>query len=71
MLVDVEGLPLRVIVHSAGIQDRDGATLVLHASAVRKKLGCVPIRHRDDRFCCSQCRGMKVAGVQFLVMPTA
>ena len=28
-LVDVEGLPLRVIVHSAGIQDRDGATLVL------------------------------------------
>ena len=29
-LVDVEGLPLRVIVHSAGIQDRDGATLVLN-----------------------------------------
>ena len=28
-LVDVEGLPLRVIVHSAGIQDRDRATLVL------------------------------------------
>ena len=28
-LVDVEGLPLRVIVHSAGIQDRDGAGLVL------------------------------------------
>ncbi len=28
-LVDVEGLPLRVIVHSAGIQDRDGATLML------------------------------------------
>jgi transposase len=28
-LVDVEGLPLRVIVHSAGIQDRDGAALVL------------------------------------------
>jgi transposase len=26
-LVDVEGLPLRVIVHSAGIQDRDGAAL--------------------------------------------
>ena len=29
-LVDVEGLPLRVIVHSAGIQDRDGAALVLN-----------------------------------------
>lgn len=28
-LVDTEGFPLRVIVHSAGIQDRDGAALVL------------------------------------------
>ena len=28
-LVDTEGLPLRVVVHSAGVQDRDGATLVL------------------------------------------
>jgi putative transposase len=28
-LVDTEGLPLRVVVHSAGIQDRDGAGLVL------------------------------------------
>ena len=28
-LVDTEGLPLRVIVHSAAIQDRDGAALVL------------------------------------------
>jgi len=28
-LVDVEGLPLRVVVHSAGIQDRDGSALVL------------------------------------------
>lgn len=27
-LVDVEGLPLRVVVHSAAIQDRDGAGLV-------------------------------------------
>jgi transposase len=34
-LVDVEGLPLRVIVHSAGIQDRDGATLVL--DKIRKR----------------------------------
>jgi transposase len=29
-LVDVEGLPLRIVVHSAGIQDRDGAALVLN-----------------------------------------
>jgi transposase len=28
-LVDSEGLPMRVLVHSAAIQDRDGAGLVL------------------------------------------
>jgi len=28
-LVDTQGLPLRVVIHSAGVQDRDGATLVL------------------------------------------
>lgn len=28
-LVDTQGLPLRVVVHSAGVQDRDGAALVL------------------------------------------
>jgi transposase len=28
-LVDVEGLPLRLVVHSAGMQDRDGAAVVL------------------------------------------
>src|ERR1700678_3586698 len=28
-LFEVEGLPLRVLVHSAGMQDRDGAALVL------------------------------------------
>jgi len=29
LLTDTLGLPLRVVVHSAGIQDRDGASLVL------------------------------------------
>ena len=29
-LVDTEGLPMRVVVHSAAIQDRDGAGLVLN-----------------------------------------
>ena len=29
-LVDVLGLPLRVVVHSAGVQDRDGAAMVLN-----------------------------------------
>ena len=28
-LVDTLGLPMRVVVHSAGLQDRDGAALVL------------------------------------------
>ena len=28
-LVDTEGLPMRVVVHSAGVQDRDGTVLVL------------------------------------------
>ena len=28
-LVDTEGLPMRVVVHSAPIQDRDGAGLVI------------------------------------------
>ena len=28
-LVDTQGLPLRIVVHSAGVQDRDGAALVL------------------------------------------
>jgi transposase len=28
-LVDTEGLPMRIVVHSAAIQDRDGAGLVL------------------------------------------
>jgi hypothetical protein len=28
-LVDTEGLPMQVVVHSAAIQDRDGAGLVL------------------------------------------
>ena len=35
-LVDTEGLPLRAVVHSAGIQDRDGAGLVL--DKIRKAL---------------------------------
>jgi putative transposase len=29
-LVDGEGLPMRGVVHSAAIQDREGAGLVLH-----------------------------------------
>jgi hypothetical protein len=28
-LVDTQGLPLGIVIHSAGVQDRDGAVLVL------------------------------------------
>ena len=28
-LVDTQGLPLRIVIHSAGVQDRDGAALVV------------------------------------------
>ena len=29
-LVDTLGLPIRLVVHSAAVQDRDGAALLLH-----------------------------------------
>ena len=35
-LVDSEGLPMRVVVHSAAIQDRDGAGLVI--DKIRRRL---------------------------------
>ena len=38
-LVETEGLPRRVIVHSAAIQDRDGAGLVLDKIRRRFPLG--------------------------------
>jgi transposase len=28
-LVDTQGMPLRIVIHSAGVQDRDGAAFVL------------------------------------------
>lgn len=39
--VDAEGLPIRVVVHSAGIQDRDGAALVLDNIRERHPLAAV------------------------------
>jgi transposase len=43
--VDVEGLPLRVIVHSAGTQDRDGAALVL--DTIRKRFAWLELVWTD------------------------
>ena len=34
-LVDTEGLPMRVVIHSAGVQDRDGAALILDKIRIR------------------------------------
>ena len=49
-LVDTEGLPLRVIVHSAGMQDRDGAALVLDKIRQRFPLARTGLgRHRLQR----------------------
>ena len=38
-LVDTEGLPLRVVVHSAGVPDRDGAALVLAEPRLHSHVG--------------------------------
>jgi transposase len=49
-LVDTQGLPLRVVVHSASLQDRDGAALVLDKIAAVAKVPslCVEIVKRSD-----------------------
>jgi hypothetical protein len=45
-LIDLEGLPLRVIVHSAGIQDRDG---IAHKKAGRKATAQFPFPYETGR----------------------
>jgi transposase len=47
-LVDVEGLPLRLVVHSAGMQDRDGAGLVL--TKVRKRFPWLDLVWADSGY---------------------
>jgi hypothetical protein len=56
-LVDVEGLPLRVVVHSAGMQDRDGAGGVLRSRQTRRLssfsgVGARTIHRRAARSVC-------------------
>jgi hypothetical protein len=46
-LVDTEGLPMRVIVHSAAIQDRDGAGLVL--DKIRRRFPWLELIWADGR----------------------
>jgi putative transposase len=42
VVVDTLGLVLAVVVHSAGVQDRDGARAVLGVLAVHKACGLLP-----------------------------
>ena len=42
VVVDTPGLVLAVVVHSAGVQDRDGARAVLGVLAVHKACGLLP-----------------------------
>jgi transposase len=47
-LVDTEGLPIRVVIHSAGIQDRDGAALVL--DKIRKRFPWLELVWADNGY---------------------
>ena len=47
-LVDIEGFPLRVIVHSAGIQDRDGAALVF--DKIRQRFNWLELVWADNGY---------------------
>ena len=47
-LVDSEGLPMRVVVHSAAIQDRDGAALML--DEIRRRFPCLELVWADGGY---------------------
>ncbi len=47
-LVDTEGFPLRVIAHSAGIQDRDGAALVF--DKIRQRFNWLELIWADNGY---------------------
>lgn len=64
-LVDTEGLPLRVVVHSAGMQDRDGAALVLHR--IRARFPWLELVWADAGYDARQVKAA-VAGVPVLRM---
>jgi transposase len=51
-LVDTEGFPLRIIVHSAGLQDRDGAALVL--DKIRQQFNWLELIWADGGYNASQ-----------------
>ena len=64
-LVDSEGLPMRVVVHSAAIQDRDGAGLVL--DKIRRRFPWLELIWADGSYNAWQV-GAAVAKVPLLRM---
>jgi transposase len=64
-LVDTEGLPLRVVVHSAGMQDRDGTALVL--SRTRSRFPWLELVWADAGFDARQAKAA-VAAIPVLSM---
>ena len=79
-LVDTEGLPLRAMVHSAAIQDRDGAAWSSTRSASaslgsnwsgRKRLQRPPgrSRRRQSRRCISKSSNVVTTSSGFIVLP--
>ena len=59
-LVDTEGLPLRVVVHSAAIQDRDGAALVL--DRIRQRFNWLELVWADGGYNAGQVKRAAAAG---------
>jgi len=51
-LVDTEGLPMRVVVHSAAMQDRDGAALVL--DRIRRRFPWLELVWADSAYNAAQ-----------------
>jgi transposase len=59
-LVDTEGLPLRVVVHSAAIQDRDGAALVF--DRIRQRFNWLELVWADGGYNAGQVKRAAAAG---------
>lgn len=64
-LVDTEGLPMKVVVHSAGMQDRDGAALVL--ARIRNRFPWLELVWADAGYDARQVK-IAVAGIPVVRM---
>ena len=64
-LVDTEGLPMRLVVHSAGLQDRDGAALLL--TRIRQRFPWLELVWADSGYDARQVKGV-IANIPVLRM---